>query len=507
MNNNNKRIAKNTLLLYLRMLFTMIVSLYTSRVVLNTLGVEDFGIYNVVGGVVAMFSFLSGSLGGASSRYITYGLGVGNLKHLIKVFSNIVLIHFCLAIIVVLLAETIGLWFLYHKMQIPLSRISAAIWVYQYSVITLFISIMSIPYNAIIIGHERMSAFAYISILDVILKLVVAYILVILPFDKLKIYGGLLCVIQVINQLMYWRYCKIHFKESTFHFVWDKSLFQEIVIYAGWTMNGNLAVIGYVQGLNVLLNLFFSPIVNASRGIAVQVQGVAQKFCNSFQMALNPQLTKSYAQGNLEYMHQLIVSSSKYSFFLVLFISIPIMFEAKYILNLWLGIVPDHTVNFVRLVLMTSILGALANPIKTSIHATGKIKRFQIIEGSLLLSIVPIAYLLLKYFQMKPESVFIVHLIIEIIAQTIRVYIVLPEIKMEYSNYVKNVIRPIMIVLLISPVIPFITYHYLPESLLSFFIVCATCSASTILAIYFAGCTTNERVVAIEKMKKIINRK
>lgn len=501
---NNKRIAKNTLLLYFRMLFTMAVSLYTSRVVLNTLGIEDFGIYNVVGGVVAMFSFLNGTLVGASSRYITYGLGIGDYAHLKKVFSSIVFIHFCFGVLILILAETVGLWFLLHKMQIPADRMVAAMWVYQFSVVTMLVSIMSVPYNAVIIGHERMSAFAYISILDVILKLLVTYILVIVSFDKLKIYAGLILGIQLIDQFIYWNYCRKHFEESKFHFVWDKPLLKEIVTYAGWTMNGSLAVMGYTQGLNILLNLFFGPVVNAARGIAVQVQGVAQSFCNNFQMALNPQLTKSYAQSNLNYMHSLIIASSKFSFFLMLFISMPVMFETEQILHWWLGLVPEYTVIFLRLILLSSMLNTLANPIIVSVHATGIIRKFQLIEGTMLLLIVPIAYLLLKFTHVPPESVFIVHLVIGVLTQYARVRIVLPMINMSLSNYFKNVFTPIVKVIAISPIIPLIVYIFLPVNVASFFIVCLSCMMSVASVIYYKGCTIQEREFAILKIKKMI---
>ncbi len=501
---NNRRIAKNTLLLYFRMLFTMVVSLYTSRVVLNVLGVEDYGIYNVVGGVVAMFGFLNTSLGTASSRYVIYGLGKGDPLHLKKVFSSIVTIHFCLAVFLLIVSETIGLWFLFHKMQIPPERMSAAIWVFQFSVLTMLLSVISIPYNAVIIAHERMKAFAYISILDVVLKLLIVYLLLFVSFDKLKLYAGLVFGIQLIDQFVYWRYCRKHFEESKFHFVWDKPLFKEIFAFAGWSMNSSLAVIGYTQGLNILLNMFFGPVVNAARGIAVQVQGVVVRFCNSFQDALNPQLMKSYAQENFGYMHQLFVASSKFSFFFLLFLSLPILFETERILHWWLGIVPEYTVVFLRLILLASILSALTDPIAVSVQATGRIKKYQLIEGCMLLSIVPIAYLLLKFTQVPPASVFIVHLVIEILTLFVRVRIVLPMIGMNISTYAKEVIRPVINVALLSPIIPFIIYFLSPINIWSFFIVCLACACSVAVVTYYGGCTVNERKFILEKINRFI---
>lgn len=371
---NNKRIAKNTLLLYVRMLFLMIISLYTSRVILNTLGVEDYGINNVVSGFIGMLGFLSGSLGAASSRFITYDLGIGDMVTMKRTFGNIVTIHLLLAVMILIFGETIGLWFVLNKLQIPENRMTAALWVYQFSIFSFMLSIVSVPYNATIIAHERMKAFAYISIVDAILKLLIVYLLVIIPYDKLIIYAILFFCIQVFDRVVYGVYCYRHFEETKTKLAFNKKLFKEIFSFAVWTMNGNLAVIGYTQGINVLLNMFFGPVVNAARGIAVQVQTVVQNFCNNFQMALNPQLTKSYAQKDLAHMQQLLKVSSKFSFFLLYIISLPLMLEAPLVLKWWLGIVPEHTINFLRLILCSSMLVALSNPLVVSVHATGKIK-------------------------------------------------------------------------------------------------------------------------------------
>lgn len=395
---NNKRIAKNTLLLYFRMLFMIAINLYTSRVILQTLGIEDFGIYNVVSGVITMLGFLTNSLSGASSRYITYGLGKGDIKIMKQTFGNILAIHLLLAGIIIILGETIGLWFMSTQLQIPPEREFAAFWVYQFSVFTSVLAIISVPYNASIIAHEKMSAFAYITIADAILKLGIVYLLLLIPYDKLIIYAALYFCIQVFDRVIYSIYCRRHFEETRSKLCFNKQLFKEIFIFAGWTMNGNLAIMGYTQGLNILLNIFFGPVVNAARGIAVQVQNAAMNFCKSFQMALNPQLTKCYAAGDRLHMHQLLKASSKISFFLMLCISLPIIFETNIILHWWLKTPPDHTANFLRLILCSSLLYTLSNPIIVSIHATGKLKQFQLIEGSMLLSIVPIAYLLLFFF-------------------------------------------------------------------------------------------------------------
>lgn len=501
---NNKRIAKNTLLLYFRMLFMMVVSLYTSRVILNTLGVVDYGINNVVGGVIAMLGFLTGSLGAASSRYITYDLGKGDMAVMKRTFGNILSIHFILAGIVLVVGETLGLWFMSTQLQIPSERMTAAMWVYQFSIFSSILAVISVPYNATIIAHEKMSAFAYISIVDAVLKLLIVYLLLVIPYDKLIVYAILFFCIQAFDRIVYGVYCSRHFEETRTRPSYDGKLFREIFAFAGWTMNGNLAVIGYTQGLNILLNMFFGPAINAARGIAVQVQGVCQQFCSNFQMALNPQLTKSYAQGDLKDMHRLLVKSSKFSFYILFFIVLPLMLEAGFVLKVWLGIVPEHTVTFLRLILIVGLLYTLSNPILVSVHATGKLKRFQIIEGSMLLSIVPIAYILLKFFGIRPEYVFVVHIIVELFTQYARLRIVLPMISMQLSDYVKNVINPILKVLVLSPIIPIVIYKVMQQSVLKFFVVCFVCVICMSVVIYFIGCTYNERLFLHNKMSTII---
>ena len=501
---NNKRIAKNTLLLYVRMLFTMAIGLYTGRVVLNALGVTDYGIYNVVGGVIAMLGFLTGSMSAASSRFITYDLGKGDMAVMKKTFGNILSIHFIIAGAILLFGETIGLWFVLNKLQIPADRMTAALWVYQFSVFTSILSVISVPYNAAIIAHERMKAFAYIGIIDAVLKLLIAYVLLVVPFDKLKVYALLFFCIQLFDRIVYGVYCTHNFQETKAKPTFNGKLFKEIFGFAVWTMNGNLAVIGYTQGINILLNMFFGPAVNAARGVAVQVQGVVQNFCNNFQMALNPQLTKSYAQNDLQHMHQLLKVSSKFSFFMLFFISLPLMFEAPLVLKWWLGIVPEHTVNFLRLILCSSMLITLSNPLVVSVHATGRIKRFQAIEGTMLLCIVPIAYLLLKLFGIPPEYVFCVHIVVEACTQYARMRIVLPMIGMRVVEYVKEVVAPLVKVVVLAPILPLLVYHLTEQSVATFFLVCVVSVLSVSACVYFIGCTKREQEFANKKISAII---
>ncbi len=498
---NNKRIAKNTLLLYIRMLLLMLISLYTSRVILNTLGVVDYGIYNVVGGIIVMFSFLSGSLSAASSRFITYDLGRGDIFMMKKTFGNIVAIHILLAMLILILGETIGLWFVMHKLQIPENRMVAALWVYQFSIFSFVLNIVSIPYNAAIIAHEQMTVFAYISIVDAIVKLLIVYLLVVIPYDKLIMYAFLFFCVQVLDGIVYGVYSIRHFAETKSKIILDKQQFKKILSFSIWTMNGCLAVVGYTQGINILLNIFFGPSVNAARGVAVQVQSVVQNFCNNFQMALNPQITKSYAQNDLKYMQQLLKVSSKFSFFLLYIISLPLMLEAPLVLKWWLGIVPEYTVSFLRLILCATMLVALSRPLVTSVHATGRIRKFQLIEGTMLLCIVPIAYVLLKFWHISPEYVFFIHIMVELLTQYARIKIVLPMISMQIVDYIKDVLFPILKVLVVSLIFPLIVYNFLIQSIGSFFIVCVVSVLSVLISVYFWGCSISERNYIVEKIK------
>ena len=503
---NNKRIAKNTLLLYLRMLFTMAIGLYTGRVVLNTLGVTDYGIYNVVGGVIAMLGFLTSSMAAASSRFITYDLGKGDMAVMKLTFGNIKSIHLVLAGVILLFGETVGLWFVLNKMQIPMDRMTAALWVYQFSVLTSILNVISVPYNAAIVAHERMKAFAYIGIVDAVLKLGIAFLLLVTPYDKLIVYAILFFFVQVFIRIVYGIYCTKHFEETKTKYSFDKKTFKEIFSFATWTMNGCLAGVGATQGVNILLNLFFGPTVNAARGIAVEVQAGVQSFCYKFQMALNPQLTKCYAQNDLPAMHRLLKISSRFSFYMLLLLSLPIILEAPLILKWWLGTVPEHTVNFLRLILCLTLLLALSNPLVVSVHSTGRIKRFQIIEGSVLLCILPIDYLILKLFDVAPEIVFCVHIFIEVCAQYARMRIVLPMIKMQISDYLQEVISPILKVLLVSPIPPIVFYLFMERSVSTFFVIVPISLLSVIFASYFIGCNDKEQFFLKNKLSLTLQR-
>ncbi len=488
---NNKRIARNTLFLYLRMILIMGVSLYTSRVILNVLGDVDFGLYNVVAGVIVIFSFMTDSMASTSSRYITVALGGGDKVELQRVTSTTRLIQVFLAIAIFVLAETIGLWLLLNKLVIPPDREVAAFWVYQCSVLTAMVTILSSPYNALIIAHEQMKAFAYISLLEAVLKFLIAYSLLYVDSDKLVLYAVLLLVLQLFIRFCYLIYCRKHFPEVKARLHFEKQRFKEMFAYSGWTSLEFLAVAGYTQGLNVLLNIFFGPVVNAANAISVQVQGAVNRFISSFQTALKPQITKSYASNDLNYMHKLVLYGSKYAFFLMLILGYPIFINIEYILKLWLGNVPQYTIIFVRLMLIISLVGSLRNSLHPALHATGRIRKVQIVETVTLLMIVPVSYVILKCGVTYPAIVFGVFLVVKIIALIFYAHYILPMIKLSVTSYLCVVIYPLLFIIAVLGVL-FILCT--PRMDISYLIVSSVVSVCVvIILIYTMGMRNDER--------------
>lgn len=502
---NNKRIAKNTLLLYFRMLFMMAVSLYTSRVVLNALGVEDFGIYNVVGGIVAMFSMLSGSLSAAITRFITYELGTGNKKNLKKIFSSSVTIQIGLAVLIALLAEAVGVWFLNVKMNIPETRMVASNWVFQFSILTFAINLISVPYNASIIAHERMSAFAYISILEAIGKLAIAFLIVISPMDKLIFYAILMCAVALIVRFAYGAYCKKHFEECTYHFIFDKDLLKRMFGFAGWNFIGATSSVLRDQGGNIVINLFCGPIVNAARGIAFQVNNAISGFVTNFMTALNPQITKSYAAGDRDYMMTLIYQGARLSFYMLLLLSLPVLVNTHYILSLWLKIVPDHAVLFVQLVLIFAMSESISNPLITAMLATGKIRNYQLIVGGLQMMNLPVSYLLLR-MGMFPEVVIVVAIAISQCCLAARLILLRGMIGLSIRKYIKKVYINVSFVTVISAIIPFLLTNRLEESFFNFVLLSIVALICTGITIFYIGCNKSEQRFMFNKFREFKNK-
>lgn len=503
-NANNKRIAKNTIFMYFRMFFMMVIALFTSRINLQSLGIQDYGIYNVVGGFVAMFSVSSNSFSAAIQRFIAYELGKGNKERLNLVFSTSVTIQIIIAIILMVLAEIIGMWFVCNKMILPGERVYAATWVLHCSVITFGIGLISVPYNAAIVAHERMSAFAYISIYEVISKLLICYLLFVSPIDKLITWAIMLALLQLSVRVIYGLYCGRNFEECQYKPILDKQMFKEIASYAGWSSFGLVALTCYTQGLNLILNLFFGPIVNAARGIAVQVQNAVQGFSTNFQLAMNPQIIKSYAQHEFDRLCTLLHAGTRFSYYLLLLLSLPIVLETPQILSLWLGEYPDHTINFIRLILILILFdSSFGGPMSTVQTATGNIKLYQIIIGGLMLSILPISYLILKIWHTAPETVYIVYMVIAFIAQLARMLIIRGMINLSLRRYAKETILPILLVTITSLPVPlFVYWKFADDSLWSFLIVCSICILSVVSSIAIVGLTQSERKMIASKIRR-----
>ena len=503
---NNKRIAKNTLLLYVRMLFTMAVSLFTSRVILNTLGVEDYGINNVVGGIVTMFSVLSGSLSSSISRFITFELGKGNIERLKTIFSTGVNIQLGMSVLIIIIAEAVGIWFLNAKMNIPADRMVAANWVFQCAILTFVLNLLSVPYNAAIIAHEKMSAFAYISVVEVSLKLIIVYMLMISPFDRLETYAVLLLLVGAVIRFIYGYYCKRHFEECTYHFGFDKPVLKEMTGFAGWNFLGNGAYMLNTQGVNILMNLYFGVAVNAARGVATQVDAALKQFVNNFTTAVNPQITKSYAQGDLDYMHKLVCRSAKFSAFLMMFFTVPIILETNTILTIWLKMVPDYAVIFLQWIIISSFMDTvLANSLVTSMFATGKIKRYQIIVTTVGCLVFPLSWIAFK-LGFEPQVGYILYFIIYTILLFVRLYLLKDMVKLPVMMYIREVLYKLVPVIVVGFAIPGILILTMDAGWLRLILVCLLSVLVTAASEYFIGLSNKEKDFVAEKIKLVIGK-
>jgi Na+-driven multidrug efflux pump len=496
---NNKRIAKNTLLLYVRMLLLMTITLYTSRVVLSILGVTDFGIFNVVGGIVSMFGFLNNSMSISVQRFLSFEIGCGNKHELNRIFNASLLAHIIIAILILIVAETLGLWFVKTQLNIPIDRFDAAIWVYHSVVISCAFTITQVPYNAIILSKEKMAVYAYISIVEVLLKLVIVYLLLFGNFDKLELYGVLTTCVTIIIALLYRAYAMHNFPEVKVRLVWDVPILKRITGFAGWSMFGEIAWIFAEQGVNILLNVFFCPIVNAARAISEQIYAAVSRFVSSFQVAVNPQLIKQYATGELVEMKILLFRSTRFSFFLLLLFSIPLLLEMDYILKLWLSTVPEHASLFCRLVLISALFNSLSNLLATVARAYGKIRKYQIIVSSVIMLNFPISYLILKMGGI-PESTMLVYMCISALLLIIRLYLVKPMIELSIRKFIQDVLFPITKVCVTASIIPILFYFMMEQSFLKLCLSTIISIASVGVSVYFVGMNTQEQ----NQVKKIL---
>ena len=488
--------------MYIRMFITMSIGLYTSRVVLNSLGIKDYGLYNVIGGIIAMFGFINGAMTNTTSRFIAYYLGKDEDTGLSKVFSMTFLIHALIAIIIIVFGETLGLWYLNNKLVIPDGRYDAAFWLYQLSIVSSIINILYIPFNSLIIAHEKMKAFAYIAILDSCMKLGIALMICYSPIDKLIFYGVLMLAVVLIDISCYVSYCFRHFKETTIKIHFDKRLFNEMMNFTGWSMFGNFAFLFYSYGINLILNMFFGTAVNAARGIAVQIENVVRQFASNVQTAMNPQIIKSYAENDNERMQNLIFASSKYCFFLLYLLALPIMIETDFILKHWLGIVPEHTVTFVRITICVCLLDTLSTPLFTGNLATGKIKKYQSAICLVSYSMMPITFFAVKYSAV-PEVAFYCLFACKMIEQFVRVMVSKKQLQISLFLYFRKVLIPVFSVSILSLILPVIIYSVFPNNTLVFIMIVGISVLSVVSTTFLCGLTYEERIIVINKCKQL----
>ena len=487
MQSNNKTIAKNTLFLYFRMMFTMVISLFTSRIILQKLGVDDYGIYQAVGGVVGFLSFINGALSTGSSRFLTYALGEGNVEKLKRTFSTTLNIHILIAILIVIVAETVGLWFLYNKMVIAPDRLSAAVYTYHLSILTAVFTLTQVPYNATIVAHEKMSIYAYMSIFEVSAKLLICYLLTIGGFDRLMMYATLLLGVQVGVMCFYRFYCTRHFEEARFSFSFDKKIFKEIAGFSGWSMFANASIALNSQGVLILLNMFFTPAVVAARAISLQVNMAANQFVSNFRQAANPQIVKKYAAGDYEGSKHLLLESTKYSYYMMYLIALPVCLLAYPLLKLWLGVVPNYTVPFLQLVIVQSLFQVFDTSFYTALYAKGRLRENALTSPTLGFMIFPITYVLFKlgYSPLVLSwTSFVVYAILGII---VKPWLIIKIVDYKCSE-IWSVYRSCLVVTLVSLPVPIIIYRLLDTSeLLNFIIVGFVCLLSIGITVFFFG--------------------
>lgn len=496
---NTKRIAKNTGILYLRTLVTMFVSLFTSRIILETLGIADFGVYNVVGGFVAMFSIISGSLSASISRFLTFELGKENTDKLSIIFSSSLFIQIAISLFVVVLAEIVGSWFIVNKMNIEVIRVNSAMWVLHFSVATFVVNLISVPYNALIIAHERMSAFAYIGLLEVFLKLGVAFLLFLIPFDKLPVYAALLFIVSVIIRFVYAHYCNKHFKESHIQFNLDLSVLRRIFAFAGWNFIGASSAVLKDQGVNIALNIFCGPVVNAARAVTMQINAAVVGFVYNFLTAINPQITKAYAAGNNVYMQKLLIQGSKYSYYLLLLFSLPVILEIDAILSLWLTEVPAYTIIFVRLVLVYSMIECLSGPLITAMLASGRIRNYQIVVGGIQMLNFPVSYAALS-IGLAPLYTFVIAIVLSVCCLFARLFMLNNIIDFSPKLYMKNVLLKIVSVSFLSFIFPLCIYMFIVNPYIRFVLVVLSSIFSVISTVLLIGMTKQEKDIVINRL-------
>lgn len=492
-------------MLYIRMLFLMIVNLYTSRVILQALGVEDYGVYNAIAGFIAMFSMVSSAIAGAISRFITFVLGQGDKDKLKKVFSTAIIIQLTLAAIVVVLVEAVGVWFLNTHMTIPDGREVAANWVLQFALVTFVLNLWSTPYNAALIAHEKMAAFAYIGIFEGVANLIIAFMVMCSPFDRLIVYGALICLIALITRMIYNGYCKKHFDECIFNWTFDYKLFREMFSFAGWNFIGSISGLLRDQGINILFNVFCGPIINAARGLAIQVQTAVFKFSSNFYVAVQPQITKSYASDNVDESHDLVLRSSRFAFLLLTALIVPLITETDFILQLWLKEVPAHTTTFVQIILLCTLIDSLSTPLIYLMLATGNIKRYQIVVGLFNFINFPVAWIIL-YCGGSPELAQLSIIFFSLGALILRLSMLRPLTHFPVRDFMVSTVSRCLFIVTICFIVSLTISQKMDNGLSRFILNFSVTELTLGVLLLTIGLNTGEKKFIFEKVNAFINK-
>ncbi len=503
-NENTKRIAKNTVFLYLRMFFLLLIGLYTVRVVLSVLGVEDYGIYNLVGSIVVLFSFINASSSASTQRYLNYALGENNTQKAQNVFNSSIVIHLFVALIILILSETVGLLLLNYYLVISEERMEAANWVYQFSVLTTVINILKIPYNATIIAYEKMSFFAFLSIIEGISKLLIVFLLKVFSFDKLILYSIFIAAISLILFLAFFIYVTRKFEISKFKRNTDKELYKELISFSGWNLISSVGDVVATQGLNFIVNRFYGVIVNAAMGIANQVNNAVYGLISNFQVAFEPQIVKSYAANDRNYLLNLIFKTSKFSYFLLYIFVLPLGINASFVLELWLKEVPEYSIIFLRLILVYSLFNSAIGPLWMVAYAIGNIRTYQIVSFFVTICQLPLLWAGFK-IGLPAYTVIIIKILTMLFFSSWRLGYLYKRMDFPVLCYIKKVVFPIILITIISFVCTFVTFNNL-KGLLQFFCSCTVSEISTILLCFFIGCNKDERKSIILYIKKLGNK-
>lgn len=484
------------------------VGLYTSRLVLDALGVVDYGIYGLVGGIVSMFAFLNSAMASATQRYLSFDIGKKDWDRLQKTFNATLNIHILIAIVIFILAETIGLWFVNTQLEIPQERMYAANWVYQFSIFAFILNVIQVPYNALLFAREHMSVYAYVSILETVLKLAIVLYLVQADSDKLILYSILTFGVAFVIRMIYQIYCRKRFPESKYKFYWNKAYYKELLSYSGWNLFGNIAAVARSQGSNILLNLFFGPVLNAAYSVTVMVQGIIGNFVSNFQVAVNPQIVKNYAAGDKQASLNLMYKSSKFSFFGMLILVVPLLLNLEYVMNLWLKEVPPYAIEFIQLALIYSLIETLSNPLMSGIQATGKIKKYQVVVGALVFMNFPLIWLLFKFTNL-PISLYWSYLLISIVSLFFRLYYVKHLMKVNIKHFFSKVLLRVIIVSLSVLALYFLIgiYFVENENFILFLLKTIIIVATVFLIISIIGLTQGERRFVLHTVQSKIKSK